>query len=375
MRLFFIFLFGLMSVPLFAQTASISGTIKGPTGVPLEGAVVVIENSPHGTLTDEQGKYKLSGFSPGYYVIVVTHVGFKSIREAIQIEGDFSRDFTLGKDSMSDPLIDLIPPLPAPASVEQVVAIEAVSITADFSRAMNSVFAGSNVKQEDIQEINHGQDMPYLLRFTPSVVTTSDAGTGIGYTGMRIRGSDQSRINVTINGIAYNDPESQQVFWVNLPDFASSADNISIQRGLGTSVNGAGAFGGSVNVDTKHIHPVGYGIISNSAGSFNTFKHTVQFGTGRINNAWSMEGRLSQITSDGYIDRASADLKSYYLAGEWNPGRIYVKGIVFGGREVTYQSWFGTPEARLNNDEAGMLTYAANNGLSETETDNLLNAG
>jgi len=368
MRLVFLMMFCLAGLFASAQSASISGRIIDAQGKPLEGAVVVIENSPHGTLTDENGVYKLTGFQPGYYVFVVTHVGFKSIRESLQIDGEFQRDFTLSREGdlpISFGRVETIP----------LQAIESVSIVGELGNTKNGVFAVGEIKPEDIKPLNNGQDLPYLLRFTPSVVTTSDAGTGIGYTGMRIRGSDQSRINVTINGIAYNDPESQQVFWVNLPDFASSADNITIQRGVGTSTNGAGAFGGSVGVSTAKISSQPYASISNSYGSFNTWKHSVSFGTGKINNIWSMEGRLSQITSDGYIDRASSDLKSYYLAGEWAPGRVHVTAIVFGGKERTYQSWFGTPESRLNNDEAGMIDYAARNGLSDGELDNLLTSG
>jgi iron complex outermembrane receptor protein len=366
-------IFCLAGLMLSAQFASINGRVIDAQGNALEGAVVVIENSPHGTLTDENGAYKLTGFQPGYYVLVVTHVGFKSIRESLQIDGDFTRDFNLSPEGVVTNLpqkdqVKVIPPMP-------VTAIETVSIVGAIGQTKNGVFAVNDLKPEDIEPLNNGQDLPYLLRFTPSVVTTSDAGTGIGYTGMRIRGSDQSRINVTINGIAYNDPESQQVFWVNLPDFASSADNITIQRGVGTSTNGAGAFGGSVGVNTLKISNQPYASISNTYGSFDTWKHNVSFGTGKINNIWSLEGRLSQITSDGYIDRASSDLKSYYLAGEWNLASYYVKALVFGGKERTYQSWFGTPESRLNDDEEGMINYAARNGLSDAELDNLLTSG
>ncbi|MEO0403247.1 MAG: TonB-dependent receptor plug domain-containing protein, partial [Bacteroidota bacterium] len=231
------------------------------------------------------------------------------------------------------------------------------------------------VKEEQIAPLNLGQDLPFMLRFTPSIVVTSDAGNGVGYTGMRIRGSDQTRINVTINGIPYNDPESQGVFWVNLPDFSSSVNDVQIQRGVGSSTNGAGAFGGSVSLNTLRIPEVAYASISNSVGSFNTFKHTIGFGSGRIGNHFKVEGRLSQISSDGFIDRAESDLKSYYVTGSWDNGRSSIQAVVFGGNERTYQSWYGTPQSRIENDIEGMLTHAANEGYSEAQTQNLLNSG
>ncbi|HEU5292346.1 MAG TPA: TonB-dependent receptor, partial [Cyclobacteriaceae bacterium] len=205
----------------------------------------------------------------------------------------------------------------------------------------------TNISGRALQKQNFGQDMPVLLNWTPSLVTTSDAGAGIGYTGLRIRGSDATRINVTINGIPYNDSESQGTFWVNIPDIASSTQSVQVQRGVGTSTNGAGSFGGSVNVQTISQQRDPYAEMMIGAGSFNSHRYTVKAGTGLINNRWSFDGRASRITSDGYVDRASSDLTSYYLSGGYYGDKTILKGIFFGGHEKTYQSWNGNDEATM----------------------------
>jgi len=199
----------------------------------------------------------------------------------------------------------------------------------------------SNVSKKEITKRNLGQDIPILLNFLPSVVTTTDAGAGVGYTGIRVRGVSPQSTNITINGIPYNDAESLGTFWVNLGDFASSIESLQLQRGVGTSTNGSGAFGASINVLTDAIFKNPSGEISNSFGSFNTRKHTVKFSTGLINDHFEIAGRLSNISSDGYIDRASADLRSYFLQGAYVDESTLIKAIVFGGNEVTYQAWYG----------------------------------
>lgn len=239
----------------------------------------------------------------------------------------------------------------------------------------NSATTFTNFSKKEIEDLNLGQDLPVLLNQTPSIVTTSDAGAGVGYTGLRIRGSDGTRINVTVNGVPINDAESHGVFWVNMPDLASSTESIQIQRGVGTSTNGAAAFGASINMQTTTLKEKAYGEIANSFGSFNTRKHTVQFGSGLINNKYAFDGRLSKISSDGYIDRASSDLQSYYLSGAYYGNKTIVKAISFGGNEKTYQSWYGTPESRIKNDRAGMLEHATNEGYSQERIENLLNSG
>ena len=208
----------------------------------------------------------------------------------------------------------------------------------------------SEVTKEDLASRNLGQDLPILLNFLPAVVTTSDAGAGIGYTGIRVRGSDATRVNVTINGIPYNDAESQGTFWVNLPDFASSVESIQLQRGVGTSTNGSSAFGASLNILTNAATSKAYAEITNGIGSFNTLRHTLKFSTGLLNDHIEISGRLANIQSDGYIDRASSDLKSYFLQGIYQDENTILKALVFGGHEITYQSWFGVDPYTLEND-------------------------
>jgi iron complex outermembrane recepter protein len=222
----------------------------------------------------------------------------------------------------------------------------------------------SNISKAELSSRNLGQDLPILLSFLPSVVTTSDAGAGVGYTGIRIRGVSAQSTNITINGIPFNDPESHGTYWVNLPDFTSSIESLQVQRGVGTSTNGSGAFGASVNILTDAISKNAYAEISNSAGSYNTIKHTVKFSSGKLNNAFELSGRLSKIDSDGYIDRAFSDLKSYFLQGSYVQGNTFIKALVFGGHEKTYQSWYGvSKEQILENRRQNPYTY-------ENEIDN-----
>lgn len=221
------------------------------------------------------------------------------------------------------------------------VLVKAVRVEA------NAPITYSNVSKEELSGRNLGQDIPILLNYLPGVVTTSDAGAGVGYTGIRVRGSDATRVNVTLNGIPFNDSESQGTFWVNLPDFASSVENLQLQRGVGTSTNGSGAFGASLNLLTDAVSEKGYGEITNSFGSFGTRKHTLKYSTGLLDNKVEFSGRLSAIASDGYIDRAASDLKSYFLQGAYITDETLIKAIAFGGHEITYQSWNGVDEKTL----------------------------
>ena len=233
----------------------------------------------------------------------------------------------------------------------------------------------SNLNKKEIAARNLGQDIPILMNFLPSVVTTSDAGNGFGYTGIRVRGSDATRVNVTINGIPYNDSESHGTFWVNMPDFASSVESLQLQRGVGTSTNGSGAFGASLNMLTDSYSKESSGEISNSFGSFNSRKHTVKFSTGLMNDTFELAGRLSNLKSDGYVDRASSDLKSYFLQGTYVGKTTLIKALVFGGTEKTYQSWNGIDEVTLQDDRtfnsAGIFTDEfGNSRFYDNETDN-----
>src|SRR6476620_5576782 len=202
-------------------------------------------------------------------------------------------------------------------------------------------FAKTNLSKQQIQRQNLVQDLPFLLNQTPSVVVNSDAGNGIGYTGIRIRGTDGTRINVTLNGIPYNDAESQISYFVDLPDIASSANSIQIQRGVGTSSNGAGSFGATINLSTNDINEKSYAEVNNSFGSFNSWKHTLKFGSGLLAHHFTIDGRVSQLNSNGYVDRATSDLRSFYFSAAYVSGSNSLRANIFSGKEKTYQSWYG----------------------------------
>ncbi len=274
------------------------------------------------------GLYRFNNLKAGNYQLKVSFVGYQSKTVAVSLSE--SKTLNVGLTKL------------------QLLADEVVVNATRASE--NSATTFKNLSKEDIAKNNFGQDLPYLLDQTPGVVTFSDAGAGVGYTSMRIRGSDAARVNVTINGIPYNDSESQGSFWVNLPDFASSVDNIQIQRGVGTSTNGAGAFGGSLNIQTGKLRDSSYFELSNSAGSYNTLKNSLNIGTGLINGKFAFDGRLSRIVSDGYIDSASSDLKSYFASGAYYGKSSLLRLNVFSGKEKTYQAWNGIPESKLKTD-------------------------
>ena len=230
----------------------------------------------------------------------------------------------------------------------------------------------TNITQKELAPRNLGQDIPILLNYLPAVVTTSDAGAGIGYTGIRVRGSDATRVNVTINGIPYNDSESQGTFWVNLPDIASSVEEFQLQRGVGTSTNGSAAFGASLNLETAARSAKPFVEISSSLGSFSSSKNSFQFSTGELNDRFTFSGRLSQIQSEGYVDRASSNLKSYFFQGTYQDENTLVKGLAFGGHEITYQSWYGLDAVALEADRRSNPAGALydNNGMASGFYDN-----
>ena len=239
----------------------------------------------------------------------------------------------------------------------------------------NSPITHSNVSKVELEKRNLGQDIPILLNYLPSVVTTSDAGAGVGYTGIRVRGVSAQSTNITINGIPYNDSESLGTFWVNLGDFSSSVESLQLQRGIGTSTNGSGAFGASINVLTNAVAKEPSGEISNSFGSYNTRKHTIKYSTGLLNDHIEISGRLSQINSDGYIDRATSDLKSYFLQSAYVDDNTQIKAVTFGGHEVTYQAWNGIDATKLIDDRtfnpSGQYTdQDGNTQFYDNEVDN-----
>lgn len=319
----------------------------------LPGATVEIEGSDRFSIADEFGYFRIAKLPASEYRLRVRFLGYADRMQAVNVVGDTEVTVILEeKSTMTDEVV----------------------VTA--TRASDKTpIAYTTVGKQTIQKQNFGQDIPYILNWMPSVVTTSDAGAGIGYTGIRVRGSDATRVNVTINGVPYNDSESMGTFWVNIPDIASSSQSIQVQRGVGTSTNGAGAFGATINMQTNVRNDEAYGEVTNSFGSFNTRRHTLGFGTGLISNHWVIDGRISKIASGGFIDRASSDLQSYYFSGGYYAGNTMMKAIAFGGRERTYQSWYGVPESRLNNDTEAMLVTAANEDWNEIQTNHLLNSG
>jgi iron complex outermembrane recepter protein len=235
----------------------------------------------------------------------------------------------------------------------------------------NSPFTKTNLSKKEIEKVNLGQDLPFLLNQTPSVVINSDAGNGVGYTGIRIRGTDASRINVTLNGVPFNDAESQGTFFVDLPDFSSSVSSIQVQRGVGTSSNGAGAFGASINISTNEPNLKPYIELNNSYGSFNTWKNTVKVGSGLVSDHFTTDLRLSRISSDGYIDRATSDLKSFYFSTAYLGKNNSIRFNMFSGKEKTYQAWYGVSEADLKTNRT--INYAGMERPGEpydNETDN-----
>ena len=256
----------------------------------------------------------------------------------------------------------------------KVNALNEVTVSSVRAKGKNPI-TFTNYSKEEIAPRNLGQDIPVLLNYLPSVVSTTDAGNGVGYTYLRVRGADGSRINVTLNGIPFNDSESQGTFFVNLPDFASSLESVQLQRGVGTSTNGAGAFGASLNMQTKSFREKAYAEIANSAGSFGTRKHTLAFGTGLHNN-FEMNARLSSIASDGFIDRASSNMFGYFFNANYSTEKRQIKFFAFGGKEKTYQAWYGLEDPeKLRNDRtynvAGMYTDAlGNTQFYDDETDN-----
>jgi iron complex outermembrane receptor protein len=312
----------LLALSSFAAVGQfqVSGVVRQhETLQPLAGATVQLLPGQSSAVTDSSGHFTMTNVPRGKYTLLVKYLGHAEASLPVDVSRDISIDVEL-KES--------------PTFTDEVV-VEATR--ADELTPTTFV----NMDRSTIRGQDFGQDLPYLLNWTPSLVTTSDAGTGIGYTGVRIRGSDATRINVTINGIPYNDSESLGTFWVDIPDIASSTRSIQIQRGIGTSTNGAGAFGGTVNLQTTLSSDTPFAEATLAVGSFNTRRYTLTAGTGLINGHWFAEGRLSKISSDGYVDRAFSDLGSYYLSGGYRSENTILSAIFFGGREVTYQSWYG----------------------------------
>ena len=327
-----------------AQTFLFRASVTNANFEPLEAANMRLKGAiDTSVLTNLQGQVALQ-LPQGNYQLLVSFVGYQPYQQ--KIVATDSNNLALN--------IALLP---------ATLQLNMVEISA--TRAPQGVNGSiTNVSKTDLERRNNGQDLPFLLQLTPSAVVTSDAGAGVGYTGIRLRGSDATRINATINDVPLNDPESHQVYWVNLPDIAASTDNIQIQRGIGSSTNGAGAFGGSLNIQTLRRNAVAYSHLASSYGSFNTQRQSVGIGSGVLNKHFTFDARLSYIASDGYIDRATSDLKSYFLAGNYYGNRHSLRALAFGGHEVTYQAWEGVPQEIIDTNRT-YNPYTYNNQVDD----------
>ena len=346
-------LFCLFSNVVFAQQKpmyKLSCTVKVPENLELESYTIQVLDTAMKLKKESIGASEFL-LPHGVYHIEVLAPGFRHERTRVFLKSD---------DSVAIILL------------ENVIDQQNHTVKAIQVREKNG-YAFTPVTAKQLSRINLGQDFTYLIGNTPSALTTSDAGAGVGYTGIRIRGSDATRINVTINGIPINDAESHGVFWVNMPDLASSTSSVQIQRGAGSSTIGSGAFGANINIQNMSQSAKRFLQLQQSAGSFNTFKSTMQFGTGMLGK-FNFTGRLSKVNSDGYLDRAASDLKAFQFNLSYTQKTWSITALSFGGKEKTYQSWYGTPESRIKNDVQGMNDYADRNYLSAADRNNLLNS-
>ena len=340
----------LLVVAAFGQY-SIEGKITAE-GEPLAGASIVVKNTFYGVSAKSTGQFEFNNLKEGEYTLKASFIGYETKEVEVKVPAD---------DEIS---IQLEP-----------ATVMTGEILVEATRAKDKTpVAYTNISEEIISNRNMGQDIPYLLQLSPSFVATSDAGAGVGYTNFRIRGTDLNRINVTVNGIPLNDAESHGTWFVDQPDLASSLENIQIQRGVGTSTNGAAAFGATINLQTNTLNKDTYAKYSTAAGSFNTFRNTISAGTGLLNEHFTLDMRLSKVTSDGYIDRAYSDLKSFFVSGGYYSENTVLKANVFSGWEETYQSWWGVPSARLNNDLEGMQRYEEHWLYTPQQTQEMINS-
>jgi iron complex outermembrane receptor protein len=349
MKILFLFLFIVAATSVSAQL-KISGKVSTSGNEPLPGASVVIEGTTIGTVTDAEGTFLLNNLKNETLRLKVSFIGYETFSTKVTLLKDVMLNVTLHKSEV----------------MTDEVFVYATRASAKTPMAFNEI------TKKQIDTRNMGQDAPYLLNSTPSFVSSSDAGTGVGYTGFRIRGTDANRINVTVNGIPINDAESHSVYWVNMPDFTSSVDNIQVQRGVGSSTLGGAAFGATINMQTNTMQKEAYAEFNTGAGSFNTFKNTFRVGSGLIGGHFSFDARLSKITSNGFIDRAASNLKSYFMSGGYYTENSILKINIFSGNEKTYQAWNGIPSVRLNSDIEGMKRYGDHWLYSAEQTEEML---
>jgi len=346
----FLLLVQCLSVLAFGQY-TLKGVVRG-NDESLAGASVVVKETFIGTSTSSAGAFMFRDLKKGSYTLQVSFIGFETKKITVELDGNKSIEVELQAEN---------------------VLTDEVLVSATRAKAKTPV-TYSNVSKEQLESQNLGQDIPYLLQLTPSFVATSDAGAGVGYTNFRIRGTDLNRINVSIDGIPISESESHGTWFVDIPDLASSLENVQVQRGVGTSANGAAAFGGSIDLQTNTLNKEPSAEYRMSAGSFNTLKNTVSAGTGLIDGKFTFDVRLSKVKSDGFIDRAYSDLKSFFVSGGYYTKKSVLKINIFSGLEETYQSWWGVPSVRLNNDMEGMQEYENNWLYTHEETQHMINS-
>jgi iron complex outermembrane recepter protein len=357
--LFFVVFAGLYlisySIDIQINGSIIKGKVTDIAGNVLQGASITIENTLMGVNTSSDGTYSLTGLKDGIYELRVSYIGYETQVREVRLKGEAILNIILSAKSF---------------------LTEEVFINATRA-GDHSPLAYTTITRELLEKNNTGHDMPYLLSLTPSLVETSEAGNGVGYTSLRIRGTDANRINVTIDGIPLNDPESQQVFWVDLPDMASSVENIQVQRGAGTSSQGAGAFGATISIQTMNPENEPFAEINSSAGSYNTFKNTIAAGTGLLAGKMAVQIRLSDLKSDGFIDRTGSDHRSAFISSIFRTNNSTLKANIILGEEHTGIGWWGVPKEMLSvnrrynpsgeyTDEEGIKQYYDN------ESDNYL---
>jgi len=347
-------LFSVFPVFLWAQFTISGKIVSSENQETLAGANIVVKNSYLATSSDSKGNFTFKNLKSGSYTLSISYLGFENYEQSVLLNSD------------EDIVFKLVP---------QIYLSDEVIISA-IRAGGNSPTTYGTLNEQQIEEKNTGKDLPYILQSLPSTVVTSDAGAGVGYTGIRIRGTNLTGINVTLNGVPVNDPESQAVYFVDLPDLASSLDDVQVQRGVGTSTNGAASFGASINMKSGDMRSKAYAEINSAAGSYNTFKNTLIFGSGLLKEKWTVDGRISWINSDGYVDRASANLFSGQLALGYYGKKDIFKLYYIDGVEKTYQAWEGIPKDSLETNRrynpAGKIEDSDGNiiGYYSDQTDN-----
>lgn len=353
-KLFFLFVSFCFTSMIFSQKGfTIKGTVTGQDGEPVQFASVALDRAMHGASTGEDGNFLIENVKKGNYVIIVSSIGYQTYKEEIMLDNDQELKVELIRKSYRI----------EEAQVSAIRAGEEVPITA------------RNIDKEEIEARNISDDMPFLLNMSPSWVATSENGTGMGYTSFRIRGTDATRVNITVNGIPLNDAESQGVFWVNMPDLSASVNQVQIQRGVGTSTNGAASFGASVNIQTLETREEPYAEASATYGSFNTRKMSLSTGIGLIGDRFAFDMRYSKLLSDGYIQRGFSDHHSVYLAGTYKNDKDLLKLIVMKGKERTGITWWGVPDyiidsIRIFNPAGKYINDSGNVAFYDNQTDN-----